>query len=146
MHDMKKGIYVITSEHSPFLPSGRIVFMDMATVKMYETYDSYSLIDQIHGNYAAFIGKKVGITGKIVEKRVIGKVTLLYIQDASDLPIIIFICRDDIGEDRYNDIKQLAVNTSISIIGNVSIPKKGKHSIRMTHFTTERNTEGDAKC
>ena len=138
---LAKGTYVITSEHSPYLPSGHIVFMDIATVKMYETYDSYSLIDQIHGNYAAFIGKKVGITGKIVEKMVIGKVTILYIKDTSDLPIRIVVCRDDIGERRYNDIKQLAFNTPISIIGNVSVPKKGEHSIRMTHFTTKQNAE-----
>ena len=93
-----------------------------------------SLICQIRNNPEAFKDTIVWVTGKIVKKQVVGKVTYLFIQDNIGLTTQVYVRKGDIDEEDYNDIKQLEVNTLVSICGDVFRTKKGEVSIKLNHF------------
>ena len=87
-------------------------------------YFSQNIID----NFNELENKDVILAGRIMSIRKMGKASFFHLQDQFG-KIQIFIKRDDIGEDNYNNFKLLDIGDFVGIEGHVFKTKVGEISI-----------------
>ena len=92
--------------------------------KFTPNYYSQSIID----NFNDLENKDVILAGRIMSIRKMGKASFFHLQDQLG-KIQIFIKRDDIGEDDYNNFKLLDIGDFVGIEGQVFKTKVGEISV-----------------
>jgi lysyl-tRNA synthetase class 2 len=76
----------------------------------------------------------VNIAGRVMSIRKMGKASFFHIQDLKG-KIQVFIRRDDVGEDNYNNFKLLDIGDFVGVKGYVFKTKMGEISIHTNEFT-----------
>lgn len=79
-------------------------------------------------------GKEVGVAGRMMFKRVMGKASFCNIQDLKGR-IQAYVARDNIGEEAYKEFKKYDVGDILGIKGEVFKTKTGEISIHATEVT-----------
>lgn len=76
---------------------------------------------------------EVCVAGRLLAKRVMGKLSFATLQDASGR-IQLFMQRDLLGEDAYKSFKQLDIGDIVGVTGKLSRTNKGELSVRAEHY------------
>lgn len=79
--------------------------------------------------YAEFEGKVVTVAGRLMSKRVMGKMSFADLQDGSG-KIQLCVKRDEMGEEPYKKYKKLDIGDIVGVTGEVFTTQKGEISIR----------------
>ena len=82
-------------------------------------------------NYAEFEGKTVVVAGRLMSKRVMGKMSFADLQDGEG-KIQLCVKRDEMGEEPYKKYKKLDIGDIVGVTGEVFTTQKGEISIRTT--------------
>src|SRR5579872_2074987 len=98
----------------------------------HEKYDRTHLAAEIRANFEALEGKDVAIAGRLVQGgvRVMGKAAFADLRDGSDR-IQIYAKRDDLGEDAYEQFKDLDIGDIVGVKGFVFRTRAGEISIHV---------------
>lgn len=91
-------------------------------------------VEIIDAHISPFNGQVVSIAGRIMSKRGMGKVSFAHISDI-DGQIQIFVKKDILGEDEYNNFKKLDIGDIIGAKGEVFTTQTGEVSIRVESVT-----------
>lgn len=81
--------------------------------------------------YADFEGKIVTVAGRLMSKRVMGKMSFADLQDGTGR-IQLCVKRDEMGEEPYKKYKKLDIGDIVGVTGEVFTTQKGEISIRTT--------------
>lgn len=84
---------------------------------------------EIAENYADFEGKIVTLAGRIMSKRVMGKMSFADLRDGSG-KIQLCVKRDEMGEESYSKYKKYDIGDIIGVTGEVFTTQKGEISVR----------------
>ena len=102
------------------------------------TFDKTHGATEIKENFEALDGKTVRIAGRVVQKRVMGKMTFLNIPD-NDGRIQIVVKRDEVDEaepwEKYKKIKKLDIFDIAGFEGKVFRTESGEISVRAESMT-----------
>lgn len=82
-------------------------------------------------NYAEMEGKIVTLAGRLMSKRVMGKMSFADLQDGKG-KIQLCVKRDEMGEEPYKKYKKLDIGDIVGITGEVFTTQKGEISVRTT--------------
>lgn len=85
-------------------------------------------------NFAEFEGKIVTIAGRLMSKRVMGKMSFADLRDGSG-KIQLCVKRDELGEDAYAKYKKWDIGDIVGAVGEVFMTQKGEISVRVTQLT-----------
>ncbi len=96
-------------------------------------FDRTDLIDDIREKFDEYEGKVVTVAGRMMSKRVMGKMSFADIRDGSN-QIQLCVKRDEMGEDPYKKYKKLDIGDIIGVTGEVFRTQKGEMSIRTTEI------------
>ncbi len=83
----------------------------------------------IKENYADFEGKVVSIAGRLMSKRVMGKMSFADLADRSGR-IQLCVKRDELGDDEYKVYKKYDIGDIVGVTGEVFTTQKGEISVR----------------
>ena len=86
-------------------------------------------ISDIRNNYEDFEGKVVTIAGRMMSKRVMGKMSFADLRDGSD-KIQLCVKRDEMGDDEYKKYKKFDIGDILGVTGEVFTTQKGEISVR----------------
>lgn len=89
---------------------------------------------EIQENFDSLEGKQVIIAGRIMSKREHGKVSFAHVQDASGL-IQIYVRINNLGEERYEQFKELDLGDIIGVVGKVFKTRRGETTVELTEYT-----------
>ena len=89
---------------------------------------------QIKAQFADMNGQQVSLAGRIMSKRVMGKVIFCDLQDREGR-IQIYIRRDLVGEEPYKIIKKYDIGDIVGIAGEVFQTERGEISVRAASVT-----------
>src|SRR5699024_3686286 len=78
-------------------------------------------------------GREVAVAGRMLAKRVMGKLSFATLQDRSGR-IQLFMQRDLLGEEAYRAFKQLDIGDIVGVRGALGRTKKGELSVRATEL------------
>ncbi len=92
-------------------------------------FDRTNVITDITENYSEFEGKVVTVAGRMMSKRVMGKMSFADLRDG-DGKIQLCVKRDEMGEEPYRKYKKLDIGDIIGVTGEVFTTQKGEISIR----------------
>ena len=98
-------------------------------VKFNQTAHSVS----IHENFDKMENEFVGIAGRIMSKRDMGKASFIDVMDSKGR-IQVYVSRDNIGEDEYAAFKQFDTGDIVGVGGTVFRTKKGENSVKATEI------------
>ncbi|MFH1513182.1 MAG: lysine--tRNA ligase [Bacillota bacterium] len=79
-------------------------------------------------------GSAESIAGRIVSKRVMGKAAFAHLLDSNG-QIQIYVRRDDIGDEAYQEFKALDLGDVVGVAGTVFCTQKGEISLHVTGLT-----------
>lgn len=79
--------------------------------------------------YADFEGRLVTVAGRLMSKRVMGKMSFADLQDGTGR-IQLCVKRDEMGEEPYKKYKKLDIGDIVGVTGEVFTTQKGEISIR----------------
>lgn len=99
-----------------------------------ESYDQDSFAKDILANYTEYEGKTVAMAGRLMQKRLMGKAAFINIQDSTDR-IQIYVRKDDIGEELFDEFKAYDIGDILGIKGSVFRTKKEEISIKAEEIT-----------
>ena len=88
-------------------------------------FDRTNLISDILDNYDAYEGKVVVLAGRMMSKRVMGKMSFADLRDTSG-KIQLCVKRDEMGEEPYKKYKKFDIGDIIGITGEVLQLKEAK--------------------
>ena len=94
-------------------------------------FDQDTHTTDIIENYAEYEGKTVAIAGRLMSKRVMGKMSFADLQDGAG-KIQLCVKRDEMGEEPYKKYKKLDIGDIVGVIGEVFTTQKGEISVRST--------------
>ena len=98
-------------------------------------YDVDSTSEKIKSSYEELEGKTVKIAGRIMSRRIMGKASFAHLAD-SEGTIQIYVKRDDLGEELYNNgFKKWDIGDIIGVEGFVFKTKTGETSLHATSMT-----------
>lgn len=97
-------------------------------------YDQTHYSKNIISNYESLEGQTVGVAGRIMSKRIMGKASFAQIQD-SEGRIQLYIRMNDIGEEAYSDFKAFDIGDIVGAHGIVFKTKTGEISIHVNSIT-----------
>ena len=97
-------------------------------------YDVTHHCREIKDNFDEMEGKTVSVAGRIMAKRVMGKVSFGNILDVSG-DIQFYAARDNIGEENYAGFKKFDRGDIVGMKGEVFRTEKGEKSIRISEIT-----------
>lgn len=80
-------------------------------------------------HYADYEGKTVTLAGRLMSKRVMGKMSFADLRDAEG-KIQLCVKRDEMGEDPYKKYKKLDIGDIVGVTGEVFTTQKGEISVR----------------
>lgn len=86
-------------------------------------------ISDIRDNYADYEGKVVTVAGRMMSKRVMGKMSFADLRDGSD-KIQLCVKRDEMGDEEYKKYKKFDIGDILGVTGEVFTTQKGEISIR----------------
>lgn len=86
-------------------------------------------ISDIRDNYEDFEGKVVTLAGRMMSKRVMGKMSFADLRDGSD-KIQLCVKRDEMGDDEYKKYKKFDIGDILGVTGEVFTTQKGEISVR----------------
>ena len=89
---------------------------------------------EIVNNFDTLEGQTVAVAGRMMSRRIMGKATFTHIQDAQG-NIQLYITRDDLGADAYQQFKQDDIGDIFGAVGTVFRSKTGEVSIHVTQLT-----------
>ncbi|MCL2578207.1 MAG: lysine--tRNA ligase [Defluviitaleaceae bacterium] len=89
---------------------------------------------EIHNDFDAFEGESVGIAGRVMTKRIMGKASFIDVQDRNGR-IQSYVARDMIGEDEYSRFKQFDIGDIVGVTGTVFKTQKGEISVKAAEIT-----------
>ena len=92
-------------------------------------YDRENNTLEIRENYDQFEGKVVTVAGRLMSKRVMGKMSFADLRDR-DGKIQLCVKRDEMGEDAYKKYKKYDIGDIVGVTGEVFTTQKGEISIR----------------
>lgn len=92
-------------------------------------FDRTNSVSEIRENYDDFEGKVVTLAGRMMSKRVMGKMSFADLRDGSD-KIQLCVKRDEMGEDEYKKYKKFDIGDIIGVTGEVFTTQKGEISVR----------------
>ncbi|MDL2311008.1 lysine--tRNA ligase [Peptostreptococcaceae bacterium OttesenSCG-928-C18] len=99
-----------------------------------ENFKNTIYSEEIKKNYDKYEGITVRVSGRIMTKRGHGKVNFMDLQDATGR-IQLFNKMNDIGEDKYEEVKDLDIGDIVGAEGEVFTTKTGEISIRTKELT-----------
>ncbi len=82
-------------------------------------------------NYSEYEGKIVTIAGRLMSKRVMGKMSFADLRDGSG-KIQLCVKRDELGEEPYKKYKKLDIGDIVGAVGEVFMTQKGEISVRVS--------------
>lgn len=97
-------------------------------------FDRTDKIDDIREDYDEYEGKIVTVAGRMMSKRVMGKMSFADLRDGSNR-IQLCVKRDEMGEEEYKKYKKLDIGDMIGVTGEVFKTQKGEMSIRTSSIT-----------
>ncbi|TCT14669.1 lysyl-tRNA synthetase class II [Natranaerovirga pectinivora] len=92
-------------------------------------YDVTSNSNEINNNFDLLEGKEVQIAGRIMTKRIMGKASFCHMQDRYG-QIQVYVRKDAIEEEDYDDFKHYDIGDIIGIKGEVFKTQKGEISVK----------------
>ncbi|MCL1842495.1 MAG: lysine--tRNA ligase [Defluviitaleaceae bacterium] len=98
------------------------------------TYPVTARSGEIHADFERMEGQTVGIAGRLMTKRVMGKASFSDIQDR-DGRIQSYVARDAVGEEEYSRFKQFDIGDIVGITGEVFRTQKGEISVKAAQIT-----------
>ena len=93
------------------------------------TYDRENYAAEIVDNFDGFEGKVVSVAGRLMSKRVMGKMSFADLRDGSG-KIQLCVKRDEMGEEPYKKYKKYDIGDIVGVRGEVFKTQKGEISIR----------------
>lgn len=93
------------------------------------SYKRTDMAGEIKENYADFEGKVVSIAGRLMSKRVMGKMSFADLADRSGR-IQLCVKRDELGDDEYKVYKKYDIGDIVGVTGEVFTTQKGEISVR----------------
>ena len=97
-------------------------------------YDQTHRSKEILDNFEALDGQTVSIAGRMMSRRVMGKVSFAHVLDR-DGQIQIYVRRDDVGEEAYKQFKDFDLGDVIGVKGVVFRTKMGEVSVHAQEVT-----------
>ena len=91
-------------------------------------YDVTHHSKEIKDNFEELEGKEVAVAGRLMFKRVMGKASFCNVQDLQG-GIQVYVARDEIGVESYQDFKKMDIGDIVGIKGKVFATKTGEKSI-----------------
>ena len=91
-------------------------------------YDRNAFSLDIKENYADYEGKTVGVAGRLISKRIMGKASFAVILDGKGT-IQSYVSINDLGEEAYKSFKETDIGDIIGIQGRVFTTRTGEISI-----------------
>ena len=85
----------------------------------------------IHDNFDEMESTEVGIAGRVMTKRDMGKASFIDVMDLKGR-IQVYVSKDNVGEKEYAAFKQYDVGDIVGAIGTVFRTKKGEDSVKAT--------------
>ncbi len=85
-------------------------------------------------NFAEYEGKIVTVAGRLMSKRVMGKMSFADLRDGSG-KIQLCVKRDELGEEPYKKYKKWDIGDIVGAVGEVFMTQKGEISVRVTKLT-----------
>ena len=99
-----------------------------------QKYDPTHFSADILNDFNKLEKRDVNIAGRVMSIRKMGKASFFHIQDLKG-KIQVFIRRDDVSEDNYNNFKLLDIGDFVGVKGYVFKTKMGEISIHTNEFT-----------
>lgn len=96
-------------------------------------FDRTNAVTDIIENYADYEGKVVTVAGRMMSKRVMGKMSFADLRDGSG-KIQLCVKRDEMGDEEYKKYKKFDIGDMIGVTGEVFTTQKGEISIRTTEI------------
>ncbi len=97
-------------------------------------YDRSHLSSEISDNYDGLENQEVSIAGRMMSRRVMGKASFAHLLDRNG-EIQIYVRRDDVGAEAYNDFKSYDIGDVLGVKGLVFKTKSGEISIHAQEIT-----------
>ncbi|MCL2365025.1 MAG: lysine--tRNA ligase [Defluviitaleaceae bacterium] len=95
------------------------------------TYDVSTFSQHIHDNFDAVEGQVVGIAGRLMTRRVMGKASFIDVQDGHGR-IQVYVKRENISEEAYDAFNQFDIGDLVGVAGTVFRTQKGEVSVNAT--------------
>lgn len=97
-------------------------------------FDREHFANDIKEEYDQYEGKTVTVAGRLMSKRVMGKMSFADLADKSG-KIQLCVKRDELGEDDYKIYKKYDIGDIVGVTGEVFTTQKGEISIRAQKIT-----------
>lgn len=88
----------------------------------------------IREHFEQMEGQTVTIAGRMMSRRIMGKASFMDVRDHSDR-MQVYVKRDDVGTDEYQDFKKWDIGDIVGIEGTVFRTQKGEISVHATAIT-----------
>lgn len=96
-------------------------------------FDRSNSVSEIRESYSEYEGKVVTVAGRMMSKRVMGKMSFADLRDGG-AKIQLCVKRDEMGEEPYKKYKKLDIGDIIGVTGEVFTTQKGEMSIRTSEI------------
>lgn len=97
-------------------------------------FEKKNTTTEIQENFDALEEKPVSIAGRLMSKRVMGKVTFCDLQDR-DGRVQLYVRRDEVGEEPYKVFKKYDIGDIVGVEGVVFRTQRGEISVRASKVT-----------
>lgn len=97
-------------------------------------FDRQNHAAEIIENYENFEGKTVVLAGRLMSKRVMGKMSFADLQDGSG-KIQLCVKRDELGDEPYKKYKKFDIGDIVGVTGEVFTTQRGEISVRASKVT-----------
>lgn len=96
-------------------------------------YDKDTNASDVKTRYDELEGKSVSIAGRMVSRRIMGKASFVNLLDQSG-SVQLYVSKNDIGEDPYQDFKKYDIGDIIGVKGLVFTTKTGEKSVHVNEL------------
>ena len=96
---------------------------------LHVTYSVTAHSKDIHDNFEKMEASNVGIAGRIMTKRDMGKASFIDLQDREGR-IQVYVRKDKIGEESYDEFKHYDIGDIVGVQGEVFRTQKGENSVK----------------
>lgn len=97
-------------------------------------YDFDTTTAEIRGNFDKMENTGVRLAGRMMSKRVMGKVSFCDLQDGAGR-LQLYVRRDELGEEAYAQFKKLDIGDIVGVAGTVFRTQRGEMSVRCSSVT-----------
>ena len=96
-------------------------------------FDQTTHSADIHENFEKMENELVGIAGRVMAKRDMGKASFIDVMDSKGR-LQVYVSKDNVGEDEYEAFKQFDIGDIVGAKGTVFRTKKGEDSVKVTEI------------